>query len=131
MKNFRDSKTQSFYFQKQDGELIRATQHSIFEHPVHRFIVWSKFSRYIVGRPNLLQLPILVEDNNSNKYINLGNKDMLQKINHIQVYSYNHDYPSRIVIDPAFISSGKPYKIGDLQCTFLSFYFIYFSRITA
>lgn len=115
MRHFRDPKTQSFYLQDEEKELIRVYQDVIFEHPIHRYIVWSRFNRYEEGKPNVMDIPVVVESNNRNRYINRGNQDMIQKMNKIKVVSYNSDYPSKFVIDPANLAPGKPYKVGDLQ----------------
>lgn len=90
-------------------------QDVIFEHPVHRYIVWSRFNRYEEGKANVIDIPVVIESNNRNRYINRGNQDMMQKMNKIKVVSYNADYPSKFVIDPANLAPGKPYKVGDLQ----------------
>lgn len=73
--------------------------------------------RYIVGRPNLLWIPVSVETNYDNESTNRGTS-IDQAIHGVWVYSYNNTYPTRFVINPKNITTSRPYKLGDLQNTF-------------
>jgi hypothetical protein len=71
-------------------------------------------NRYIVGRPNLLFLPIQLERNFNNPYLNRGSSFESQ-IQGVWVYSYNETYPSVLRVDITNVTPTRPYKIGDLQ----------------
>ena len=68
-----------------------------------------------MGRPNLLEIPILLHDSNKNIQYNRGSVEMLHKVKTVKVYCYNEDYPTKLIVDPQYVSTDRAYKMGDLQ----------------
>lgn len=98
-------------------EIIRVTINNLEFHPELNWIPWIHFNRYIVGRPNLLYIPIKIRKGFSNPILNMGG-NLYQKIHGVQVYSYNDDYPTTFEIDPHNVTCSRGYRLGDLMNTF-------------
>ena len=84
---------------------------------VDNWLIKVYLNRYIVGRPNLLFIPIQLEHNFKNPYINRGS-NILADIQGVWVYCYNQTYPGTFIIDPTNVAPNRAYKIGDLLNTF-------------
>lgn len=69
--------------------------------------------RYIVGRPNLLYIPITILPNNSNPALVRGT-DYDVHIEGVWINSYNATYPTKFFVDAKNIKTYRPYKLGDL-----------------
>ncbi len=74
-----------------------------------------RFQRYIVGRPNLLNLKIkLVGRHLQPLLINMGS-EMVQYYFDVDVWCKNEEYPPLIEIDYRLISPSEPFKFEDLS----------------
>jgi len=112
LKGRKDSKVQSYYLRVGD-ELVRCTLEDVQVHYVHNWIIQAKFNRYIPGRPNLIWLPLKLQHNYENKFINKG-ADIALKYEGLWVYSYNDEYPAAIEVNPTTATPAKGYKLGEL-----------------
>jgi hypothetical protein len=70
--------------------------------------------RYIVGRPNLLKLPIYpVQEDKALHWQSGANFLFITK--ELYVWSYNDSYPGRIEVDCQNLTPSYPIKIGDIE----------------
>ncbi|KAL4454966.1 hypothetical protein ABPG74_006348 [Tetrahymena malaccensis] len=104
---------QSFYF-KVGNEEFRCTYDHIQIHPMEKWLVYSKYRRYVVGKPNSIYLPINILPTFQNNAIVRGS-EIVQLLDGIWVNSYNDEYPHSIVIDPENLSKIRPLRIGDIH----------------
>lgn len=112
LKRRKDANVQSYYLRVGD-ELIRCTLDSVKVHYVHNWIIQAKFNRYIPGRPNLIYLPLKLQHNYENKFINKG-ADIALKYEGLWVYSYNDEYPAALEVNPTTATPARGYKLGEL-----------------
>lgn len=72
------------------------------------------FQRYIVGRPNLLRMPIYpVQEDKSYHFQAGGIFNYL--IKEVYVWCFTDTYPARIEVDCKDISPSFPIKLGDVE----------------
>lgn len=89
---------------------------SIDRHFKREYPFFMNFQRYIVGRPNLLKLPVYpVQEDKSLHWQAGGNFHYLVK--ELYVWCYNESYPARIEVDCKDLSPAYSIKIGDLEKT--------------
>jgi len=69
--------------------------------------------RYIVGRPNLLYIPVKLKINEKNMFLNKGS-ELIFKVKGVWVYSYNDDYPTAVEIDPEHLTPRVGYRLGEV-----------------
>lgn len=81
---------------------------------MEKWLVYSKYRRYVVGQPNSIYLPIKLLPTFQNNAIMRGS-EVLQLVDGIWVNSYNDDYPHSIVVDPENLSKIRPLRIGDIH----------------
>lgn len=70
-----------------------------------------------MGRPNLLYMPIRIEDNFKNPWISSG-LNIQVAVHGVWVYCYNNVYPTEFKVDIRNIEKERPFKLGDLQNSF-------------
>ncbi|CAD8060390.1 unnamed protein product [Paramecium sonneborni] len=99
------------------NEDIRCTLGEIIKDPKSGWPFKVTLRRYIVGRPNLLYVPIALLPNNSNPALVRGT-DYDVHIEGVWINSYNATYPTRFLVDVKNLKTYRPYKLGDLQNTF-------------
>ena len=95
-------------------EEIRVTCQNIDYGVKHKKPYYIEFQRYIVGRPNLLRIPLYpVREDKSLHFV--ANADFSFHQKSLWVWCFNDVYPGRIDIDCAHLSPNMPIKIGDVE----------------
>ena len=75
---------------------------------------YIEFQRYIVGRPNLLRLPIVpVQEDKSLHF--MANGDFKYHIRHLWVWCFNDVYPGRLDVDCSHLTTNMAIKVGDVE----------------
>jgi hypothetical protein len=103
------------YYLQYNNEEIRCTLIIKNKLPGEEKPVKIRFQRYIVGRPNLLTIPIRVSSRNIDPMIRDNDVEFAQYIYEVDVWCKNDDYPVIFEVDSRMIQPSKPYKIIDLQ----------------
>lgn len=95
-------------------EEIRVTCASIDYHAKTDLPYFMKLQRYIVGRPNLLRIPVYPVQEDKSLHFQAGcNFHFLVK--EVFVWSFNDTYPARLEVDCKDLSPNLPIKIGDIE----------------
>ena len=102
-----------FYIRHKDEE-IRVTVKSIDKHFKREYPYFMNFQRYIVGRPNLLKLPIYPVQEDKSLHWQAG-ANFMYLIKEVYVWSYNDTYPGRIEVDCKDLTPSYPIKLGDVE----------------
>lgn len=102
-----------FYIRHNDEE-IRVTMESIDTHFKREYPYFMNLQRYIVGRPNLLKLPIYPVQEDKSLHWQAGANFMFLT-REVYVWSYNDSYPARIEVDCQNLTPSYPIKIGDIE----------------
>lgn len=99
---------------EREEEDIRLTVSRIDYHPKTRLPYFLEFQRYIVGRPNLLCLPVVPVQEDRSLHFQAG-CDFHFNIRQVYVWSFNDTYPARVEIDCSHLSPNAAIKLGDLE----------------
>jgi hypothetical protein len=92
-------------------EVVRFNVERYDTHPVTNKILRVCLQRYIVGRPNLLKLPLFPVQEDKSLHYNLGaHFHFLTK--NLMVWSYLDRNPARLDLDCTTLSPRVPIKIG-------------------
>jgi hypothetical protein len=102
-----------FYVRHKDEE-IRVTLQSLDTHFKREYPYFMKLQRYIVGRPNLLRMPIYPVQEDKSLHWQAGANFMFN-IKEVYVWSFNDTYPARIEVDCQDLSPSFPIKLGDIE----------------
>jgi len=102
-----------YYLYHRDEE-IRVTCSDIQRHPKQRYPYKIELQRYIVGRPNLLCLPLYPQQIDKSPHYQAG-CEFSFLVSNIWVWCYNDRYPARIDIDCGMLSPSMPIKLGDVE----------------
>ena len=84
-------------------------KHFKSEHPYN-----LKLQRYIIGRPNLLRIPIIPVREDRSLHFQAGTQ-FHHVTDHVMVWCYTDKYPARIDVDCQYLSPNNPIKIGDVE----------------
>lgn len=95
-------------------EEIRVTCTNIDYHPKTRLPYYMEFQRYVVGRPNLLRLPVVPVQEDKSLHFQAG-CNFHYSVKHLWVWSFNDVYPARLEVDCSALSPNMPIKIGDVE----------------
>lgn len=95
-------------------EEIRVTCKKIETHPKTDVPYYMKFQRYIVGRPNLLQVPIQAVQYEKSLHFVAG-ADFQIRQDSLWVWVFTEDFPPIIEVDCSFLTPNMPVKIGDIE----------------
>jgi len=98
-----------------DETLVRVTLSDIQRHiGVKDWIMWAYWDRFLEGRPNRLQMKIMVDNLEDIEGVRRGaNLRVLEHYVWCDVYS--SPYPRTLSIDASDVSVGYNYLIGDLR----------------
>jgi hypothetical protein len=102
------------FFIRHKDEEIRVTLESIDTHFKREYPYYMNLQRYIVGRPNLLKLPIYPVQEDKALHWQAG-ANFLFITKELYVWSYNDSYPGRIEVDCQNLTPSYPIKIGDIE----------------
>jgi hypothetical protein len=102
-----------FYIRHNDEE-IRVTVGRIDTHFKREYPFFMNLQRYIVGRPNLLCLPIYPVQEDKSLHWQAGANFMFN-VKEVWVWCFNDVYPARIEVDCKDLSPSYPIKIGDIE----------------
>lgn len=95
-------------------EEIRVTCKQIDKNVKTQEPQYIEFQRYIVGRPNLIQMPLVpAQEDKSLHFVAGANFDY--HIKHLWVWCFSDVYPGRIDIDCSHLSTNMSIKIGDVE----------------
>lgn len=70
--------------------------------------------RYIVGRPNLLKMPIYPVQEDKSYHFQAG-AVFNYNIKEVYVWCFNETYPARLEVDCQWLSPKFSVKLGDLE----------------
>lgn len=102
------------FFIRHNDEEIRVTCSSVTEHFKTNQPVLMDFQRYIVGRPNLLTLPLNPVQEDKSLHFQAG-CEFHYLLRELQVWCYTETYPPVIEVDCSILSPNMPIKIGDIE----------------
>jgi hypothetical protein len=71
----------------------------------------------VPGKPNPLRVPVFVTHMEMNKFFHAG-FGLRIDVQHVDIISYNNEYPTRFNVDVSYVNPDRPYRIGDLANTF-------------
>ena len=95
-------------------EEIRVTCNRIDYHQKTQLPYYLEFQRYVVGRPNLIRLPVVPVQEDKSLHFQAGcNFHYLVK--DLWVWCFNDVYPARLEVDCQALSPNLPIKIGDVE----------------
>jgi hypothetical protein len=95
-------------------EEIRVTCSMINYHETTKLPYFMEFQRYIVGRPNLLRLPVVPVQEDKSAHFQAGCQFHYLK-KHLWCWSFNDVYPAQLEVDCSMLSPNMPIKIGDVE----------------
>jgi hypothetical protein len=75
---------------------------------------YIEFQRYIVGRPNLIHLPLVPAQEDKSLH-HIAGANFNYHIRHVWVWCFNDVYPGRIDIDCSHLGPNMAIKIGDVE----------------
>jgi hypothetical protein len=90
------------------------TLESIDTHFKREYPYFLNLQRYIVGRPNLLKIPIYPVQEDKSLHWQAGANFMFLH-REVYVWCYNDQYPARIEVDCKDLTPSYPIKIGDIE----------------
>ncbi len=102
-----------FYINYKDEE-IRVTYREAPRHPRTDAVYKLYLQRYIVGRPNLLYLPVVPVKEESSPHFEAGSK-FSYYVKNVYVWSFIDRYPPRLEINCEDLTPKYSIKIGDLE----------------
>lgn len=98
-----------------DEALVRVTLSDIQRHiGVKDWILWVFWDRFLEGRPNRLQMKIMVDNLNNIEGVRRGGNLRLHE-HYVWCDVYSSPYPRTLGIDASDVSVGYNYMIGDLR----------------
>lgn len=104
------------YYIEHEGEQIRCTLSKLIKDSHNNVPLKAVLQRYIVGRPNLLRMPLMmVQEEVSEHYAAGAHIEFL--IEEVDVWCYSDYYPARFDIDCQNLTLNTPYRLGDLSLT--------------
>jgi hypothetical protein len=95
-------------------EEIRVTCERIDYHGHTRLPYFMTMQRYIVGRPNLLNIPVVPINQDKSMHWAAG-CIFHYLIKDVWVWSFMDTYPARIEVDCSFLSPNLSIKVGDVE----------------
>lgn len=95
-------------------EEIRVTCENIDYHGHTRLPYFMTLQRYIVGRPNLINIPVIPVNQDKSMHWQLG-CHFHYLVKDVWVWSFADTYPGRLEIDCSFLSPRNSVKIGDVE----------------
>jgi hypothetical protein len=95
-------------------EEIRVTCNNIDYHAKTRLPFFMDFQRYIVGRPNLINLPLVPVLEDKSAHFQAG-CNFHYIVKDLWVWCFNDTYPARLEMDCSMMSPNMPIKIGDIE----------------
>ena len=102
-----------FYVRHNDEE-IRVTVKKVDMHIKQLFPYFMSFQRYIVGRPNLLCMPIYPVQEDKSLHWQAGANFMFLT-RELYVWSFIDRYPPSIEVNCEDMSPSYPIKVGDIE----------------
>jgi hypothetical protein len=102
------------FYVKFNDEEIRVTVKNIDKHFQRGYPYYMTLQRYIVGRPNLLCLPIYPAQEDKSLHWQAG-ASMNYLIKSVNVWCFNDTYPGRIDVDCSSLTPSNPIKLGDVE----------------
>lgn len=102
-----------FYIKHNDEE-IRVTLNQIDRHVKSNDPYYLSLQRYIVGRPNLIRMPLYPVQEDKSFHFMAGALFNYQ-VKELYVWSYIDSYPARIEVNCEDISPSYSIKIGDIE----------------
>ena len=102
------------FFIRHKDEEIRVTVKNIDKHFKREYPYFMNFQRYIVGRPNLLCMPIYPVQEDKSLHWQAGANFMFN-VKELNVWCFNESYPARLEVDCKDLSPSYPIKIGDIE----------------
>jgi hypothetical protein len=102
------------FFVRHNDEEIMVTVNHISEHLKTQVPIFIDFQRYIIGRPNLLTLPINPVQEDKSLHFQAGCLFHYLKRD-IKVWCYNDSYPAVIEVNCEDLSPNMPIKVGDVE----------------
>jgi hypothetical protein len=107
------SEVKPFYLKYKDEE-IRVTLSRVDRHFKRDYPYFLSLQRYIVGRPNLLKIPIYPVQEDKSMHFNAGAK-FHYYIKELYVWSFIDKYPPRIEVNCEDLTPSLAIKIGDVE----------------
>jgi len=95
-------------------EEIRVTCQNIDYMAKSKLPYFMEFQRYIVGRPNLIRMPVVPVLEDKSLHFQAGAK-FHYLISELMVWSFNDTYPAQLEVDCSHISPNMPIKLGDVE----------------
>lgn len=103
-----------WYIKYGDDEEVRVTCTEVKHHFSRGYPYYMNFQRYIVGRPNLLCLPVYPVQEDKGLHFQAGSNFHFL-IKELYVWCFLDFYPARIEVDCKFLTPNYPVKIGDIE----------------
>jgi len=92
-------------------EMIRCTLNEIYRHFSKNWVIQIRFNRFIVGKPNLVWLPLKPKwDETTSK---VSTPQTLLTVEGIWAYVYNDDYPAALDVEVGNIIQSIGLSLGD------------------
>jgi len=95
-------------------EEIRVTCNKIDYHDKTRLPYFMDFQRYIVGKPNLIRIPVIPVQEDKSPHFQAG-CTFHYLIRDLWVWSFNDTYPAQMEIDCSGMSPNISVKVGDIE----------------
>lgn len=95
-------------------EEIRVTCNRIDYHAKTKLPYYMDFQRYIVGRPNLIRVPVVPVLEDKSAHFQAG-ANFHYLVKELWCWSFNDTYPAQLEIDCSQISPNMPVKVGDVE----------------
>ena len=95
-------------------EEVRVTCKHIDYGVQNKLPYFIEFQRYIVGRPNLLEIPIVPVQEDKSLHFDAG-ATFNYHVKSLWVWCFNDNYPGRIDVDCTFLSPNMSIKVGDVE----------------
>lgn len=97
------------------GVEIRCSLKTILIHTIHHHYRGLEFTRYIVGRPNRITLPVDIKWKTGQTMTNYANKHANWNMRQVELVCYNDLYPRMIMLDSEYLTKNLRFRLGDLQ----------------
>jgi hypothetical protein len=95
-------------------EEIRVTCEKIDYHGHTKLPYFMKLQRYIVGKPNLINIPVIPVNQEKSLHWSAG-CIFHYMVKDVWVWSFMDNYPARIEVDCSHLSPNMALKIGDVE----------------
>ena len=99
---------------RHNDEEIMVTTNNIVNHFKTLQPVLLEFQRYIPGRPNLLDIPLMPVMEDRSLHFQAG-AEFHYLMRSIKVWCYNESYPGAIEVNCEDLSPQMPIKVGDIE----------------